>query len=83
MTRAALVKIMMLEIATGQTTPDGGLILDLSPNLKLPEGDKLYQALKISGMFDPVRFAYGKAAYRWEVPWSDLPTMHNLMEASK
>lgn len=83
MTRAALVKVIMLEVAAGRTTPEGGLFLDLTLNLKLPEGEKFYQALKAGGIFEPVRFAYGKEAYQWKKPWSVLPTMHYTMGGIK
>lgn len=79
MTRAALVKTMMLQITTGKATNKGGLLLDLSPNLNLPNGDKLYRAIEASGIFKAARFAYGEKAYRWEEPWNVLPTMHYLM----
>lgn len=64
MTRAALVRIMMEEITEGHTTPEGGLLLDLSPNLQLPKGERIYRAIKNSGIFQAVRFAYGEKAYR-------------------
>ena len=79
MTRAALVKTMMLEIISGNATDQGGLLLDLSPNLTLPQGDKLYRAIESSGIFQAARYAYGEKAYHWKEPWSVLPTMHYLM----
>jgi len=79
MTRAELVRVMMEEINTGNTTEEGGLLLDLSPNLELEDGEKIYEAIESSGIFQAVRFAYGKRAYRWEEPWSVLPTMHYSM----
>ena len=79
MTRAALVKTMMLEITAGRATDKGGLLLDLSPNLRRPNGEKLYRAIEASGIFKAARFAYGEKAYRWEEPWSVLPTMHYHM----
>ena len=79
MTRAALVKTMMMEISRGRTNPQGGLYLDLSPNLELPRGKELYRAMEATGIFQAVYFAYGEKAYRWEDPWSVLPSMHYLM----
>lgn len=79
MTRAAVTRAMMEAIAGGRTTPDGGLLLDLSPNLKLPNGDRIYRAIRDSRIFDTVRLAYGEKAYRWEEPWSVLPTVHYQM----
>ena len=79
MTRAALVKTMMREITAGNAADHGGLLLDLSPNFALPYGEKLYRAIEASGIFKAARFAYGEKAYRWEEPWSVLPTMHYHM----
>ncbi len=79
MTRAAVTRIMMSAITEGKTDPYGGLLLDLSPNLSLASGDKIYQSVRNSGIFDIVRTAYGSKAYRWEEHWSVLPTFHYQM----
>ena len=79
MTRADVTRVMMAAITAGKTDPDGGLLLDLSPNLKLGDGKKIYRSIRDSGIFDIVRKAYGLRAYRWEEPWSVMPTFHYLM----
>ena len=79
MTRAAVVKTMMIEITAGRATDKGGLLLDLSPNLHRPNGEKLYRGIEASGIFKAALLAYGENAYRWKEPWSVLPTMHYHM----
>lgn len=76
MTRAAVTRVMMEAIAGGKTTPDGGLLLDLSPNLERSDGEQIYRTIQASGIFESVRPAYGENAYRWKEPWSVLPTAH-------
>lgn len=58
---------------------ESSLLLDLSPNLDLPDGDKIYRRVQKSGIFDIVKIAYGQQAYRWKEPWSVLPTFHYQM----
>ena len=79
MTRAAVTRVMMSAIAAGRTDSNGGLQLDLKPNLNLPGGEKLYRAALSSGIFDIVRTAYSPEAFRWEEPWSVMPTFHYQM----
>ncbi len=79
MTRAAVTRVMMDAIYDGKATSSGELFLDLSPNLKLNEGEKIYQSIRGSGIFDIVKLAYGVDAYHWKEPWSVQPTMHYLM----
>lgn len=79
MTRAAVTRIMMFAITKGKTDPSGGLLLDLSPNLSLAGGDEIYRNIRSYGFFNIVLIAYGSRAYRWEEPWSVLPTFHYQM----
>ncbi len=79
MTRAAVTRVMMSAVTEGRVDANGGLLLDLTPNLALPQGDKIYRAIRRSGIFDIVRKAYGLKAYRWEEYWSVMPTFHYQM----
>ncbi len=79
MTRAEVTRIMMPVITEGRVDSCGGLLLDLSPNLALADGDKRYRAVCSSGISDIVRTAYGLKAYRWEERWPVLPTFHYQM----
>ncbi len=76
LTRAAVTRVMMEAIAGGRMTAEGGLLLDLAPNLNRPDGDRIYRSVRASGIFESVRLAYGIKAYRWQEPWSVLPTAH-------
>ncbi len=76
MTRAEVTRVMMKAINAGQTDPCGGLTLDLRPNLKLENSEQIYKSIRSSGIFDIVKIAYGLDAYRWEEPWSVMPTFH-------
>lgn len=82
MNRAQVTRAMMNaldENGRGAETADAALLLDLSPNLDLPEGDKIYNRTCKSGIFDIIKIAYGQQAYRWKEPWSVLPTFHYQM----
>ena len=79
MGRAAVVRAMAEPIRAGQTTEHGGLLLDLSSNLKTPNGSVLRGRIRATGITDTVLPAYGKKAYDWEEPWDVLPTAHFMM----
>lgn len=82
MNRAEVTRAMMAALAEngrGTEAAEAALLLDLSQNLKLPDGDKLYKRTCKSGIFDVVKIAYGQQAYRWKEPWSVLPTFHYQM----
>ncbi len=83
MTRAAVTRIMMTAIARGRTDSHGGLLLDLKPNLDLPGGEKIYSAVRKSGISDIVLTAYGRETYRWEKSWSVMPAFHYQMGGIK
>jgi len=83
MNRAEVSKAMALEIKRGGGTENGGLLLDLTPNLSLEEGKRLWKARKNRGQLDIVRFAYGNKAFNWEEPWDVLPTAHYFMGGIK
>ncbi len=79
MSRAAVVSRMAGEIVAGRVGPNGGLTLDLRPNLEHEDGLKARDRLREVGMFDVVLPAYGRKAYDWEEPWEVLPTVHFFM----
>jgi succinate dehydrogenase/fumarate reductase flavoprotein subunit len=77
--RAAVVRAMAEPIRAGHTTPHGGLLLDLAPNLARPEGPAVRERIQKMGISDTILPAYGKNAYNWEEPWDVLPTVHYMM----
>ncbi len=79
MTRAQVAKAICMEVEKGGGTRHKGLILDLSPNLAHPKGLQARQKIKETGIFEPVREAYGEKAYEWEEPWDVSPTAHYHM----
>lgn len=79
MTRAAVTKKIMESIGSGPASKGQGVMLDLEPNLKLPDGDMIYERIRGSGIFDIIRKAYGLKAYHWQEPWQIMPTMHYQM----
>lgn len=83
MTRAAVTRAMMKAISAGQTDSYGGLTLDLMPNFELENSEQVYRSIHSSGIFDIVKTAYGLEAYRWEEPWSVMPTFHFLLGGIK
>jgi len=85
MTRAQVARIMIEEIRRGGATEHGGLLLDLTPNIKSPEGDFFVSLVKKFGgpFLDIIRKAYGKKAADLEEPWDVLPTTHYNMGGVK
>jgi len=81
MTRAQAARVVIDEIRRGGATEHGGLLFDLSPNLKHPEGrDFLKMAKNLIPMaLINVRRAYGRKAADFEEPWDVLPTAHYNM----
>ncbi|MDO9535351.1 MAG: FAD-binding protein [Bacillota bacterium] len=79
MTRAQVTNAMAVELSRGGGTEYGGLLLDLEPNLALPEGRQMWNVRKERGQLNIVRFAYGEDAYRWKKPWDVTPTAHYFM----
>ncbi|RQD71830.1 MAG: FAD-binding protein [Tindallia sp. MSAO_Bac2] len=77
--RAEVVRAMASPIQEGRTTRDGGLLLDMEPNLYHPKGSQHRDQIMATGITATVLTAYGKKAYNWEEPWSVLPTVHFFM----
>jgi succinate dehydrogenase/fumarate reductase flavoprotein subunit len=77
-TRAEIAAAMALARERGDATEYGGLLLDLSPNLRKPVGKKMFEFIKqtFPSMSDAVRRAYGEQAARGELPWDVYPTAH-------
>jgi succinate dehydrogenase/fumarate reductase flavoprotein subunit len=85
MTRAQVARIIVEEIRRGGATEQGGLLLDLRPNVEA-DADGLFIALmrKMGGPFlDIIRRAYGEKAANLEEPWDVLPTVHYMMGGIK
>jgi succinate dehydrogenase/fumarate reductase flavoprotein subunit len=85
MTRAQVARVIMEEIRRGGATDNGGLLLDLQPNIGSDEGSFFLNALQKYGapILDGVRRAYGKKAAELEEPWDVLPTVHYNMGGVK
>jgi len=85
MTRAQVARIIMEEIRKGGATEHGGLLFDLEPNLRHPDGEFFVEMVrKLARPFlEGVRKAYGKEAYDFKVPWDVLPTAHYNMGGIK
>ncbi len=80
-TRAEVAVAMSLAKERGGATEHGGMLLDLSPNLRRVVGEKMFKFLKrtFPGMIEGVRRAYGKDASEGKVPWDVFPTAHYQM----
>lgn len=75
-TRSQVARVVALEINAGNTTPHGGISLDVTPNLETPQGRKAWESINATGLLDQARLIYGERAYRWEEPWDVAPTAH-------
>ncbi len=85
MTRAQVARIIIEEIRRGGATEHGGLLLDLTPNIKSAEGEMFVSLLKKFGgpFLDIIRKAYGDKAANLEEPWDVLPSVHYCMGGIK
>jgi succinate dehydrogenase/fumarate reductase flavoprotein subunit len=82
MTRAQVSMIMIKEIKNGGATEHGGLLFDVSTNMKVPVLRTIYknQMHKNAAHFlRNVSKAYGKAAAEFKEPWDVLPSAHYFM----
>lgn len=75
-TRSQVARALALEMAAGNTTANGGLLLDLSPNLEMPQGRQHWESVRQTGLLEQARLIYGERAYRFEEPWDVAPTAH-------
>lgn len=80
-TRAETAAAISLAIERGAATEHGGVLLDLSPNLKRVVGEKMFEFLgrTFPAMIEGVRRAYGEEAARGKQPWDVSPTAHYQM----
>jgi len=83
MTRAQVAVLMAKEIAAGRVTQWGGLKLDLSENLDVPEMVHYKKMNDERNKFEKVRIAYGEDAFHWKEPWDISPSAHYMMGGIK
>jgi succinate dehydrogenase/fumarate reductase flavoprotein subunit len=83
MTRAQVTALMAQEISAGRATEWGGLKLDLSGNLDVPEMLKFKRVKDEVNFFEKVRIAYGEKAFNWKEPWDVSPSSHYMMGGVK
>jgi succinate dehydrogenase/fumarate reductase flavoprotein subunit len=85
MTRAQVARSIMEEIERGGATEHGGLLLDLRPNLRSPQGEIFLRSVKkMAGpVLRTIRRAYGQKAADLEEPWGVLPSAHYNMGGVK
>jgi succinate dehydrogenase/fumarate reductase flavoprotein subunit len=83
MTRAQVTALMAKEISAGKATEWGGLKLDLSGNLDVPEMLEFKRVKDEVNFFEKVRIAYGEKAFNWEEPWDVSPSAHYMMGGVK
>jgi len=83
MTRAQVTALMAQEISAGRTTEWGGLKLDLSGNLDVPEMLEFKRVKDEVNFFEKVRIAYGEKAFNWKDPWDVSPSSHYMMGGVK
>jgi fumarate reductase (CoM/CoB) subunit A len=83
MTRAQVTALMAKEINAGRVTEWGGLKLDLSENLNVPEMAEYKKVQDSRGRWEKVRQAYGEAAFQWKEPWDVSPSAHYMMGGVK
>jgi len=83
MTRAQVTTLMAKEIAAGRITKWGGLKIDLSENLDIPEMIHYKKVNDERKRFEKVRLAYGENAFNWKEPWDVSPSAHYMMGGVK
>jgi fumarate reductase (CoM/CoB) subunit A len=83
LTRAQVTALMAKEISAGRVTQWGGLKLDLSGNLDVPEMVKYKKLNEERKQFEKVRKGYGETAFQWKEPWDVSPSAHYMMGGVK
>jgi succinate dehydrogenase/fumarate reductase flavoprotein subunit len=83
MTRAQVTALMAKEISAGRATGWGGLKLDLSGNIDVPEMVQYKKVKDGVNFFEKVLIAYGEKAFNWEEPWDVSPSAHYMMGGVK
>ncbi len=83
MTRSQVTALMAKEISAGRATRWGGLKLDLSGNLDVPEMIDYKKMNDERKFFEKIRAGYGEKAFRWEEPWDVSPSAHYMMGGVK
>jgi len=81
-TRAEVSKIMIEEVRNGGATEHGGLLFDVSTNMKTPVLRTIYRNKmnEVAAHFlENIRKAYGKDAAEFREPWDVLPAAHYFM----
>ena len=83
LTRAQVTALMAKEMSAGRATKWGGLKLDLSGNLDVPEMVTYKRLNDEKKQFEKVRKGYGEAAFQWKEPWDVSPSAHYMMGGVK
>jgi succinate dehydrogenase/fumarate reductase flavoprotein subunit len=83
MTRAQVTALMAKEIDAGKVTKWGGLKLDLSGNLEVPEMIHYKREQDKRQKFEKIRRGYGKKAFNWQEPWDISPSAHYMIGGIK
>lgn len=83
LTRAQVTALMAREISAGRGTRWGGLQLDLSANLDVPEMIQYKKRNDERRIFEKVRKGYGEEAFQWKAPWDVSPSAHYMMGGVK
>lgn len=79
MTRAQVTALMAKEIAAGRVTKWGGLKLDLSGNLDVPEMVHYKKVNDERSKYEKVRLAYGENVFNWKEALDISPSAHYMM----
>lgn len=83
MTRAQVTALMAKEIDAGRVTKWGGLKLDLSENLEVPEMIHYKREQDKRQKFEKIRRGYGEEAFHWQEPWDISPSAHYMIGGIK
>ncbi len=83
MTRAQVTALMAKEIDAGRITKWGGLKLDLSGNLDVPEMVHYKKEQDKRQKFEKIRRGYGEKAFNWQEPWDISPSAHYMIGGIK
>lgn len=83
MTRAKATALMAKEIDAGRVTKWGGLKLDLSGNLDVPEMIHYKREQDERQKFEKIRRGYGERAFNWQEPWDISPSAHYMLGGVK
>ncbi|SFE93195.1 FAD-binding protein [Alteribacillus iranensis] len=79
LTREEVSRKIALAMSRGSTELKDNVKLDPTANINKQDGKEAWVNTNNSGSLEAVKYAYGVKSYKWEEPFSVIPTVHYIM----